>query len=531
MKINPRVKSWKYFVFGSISIIVLAIFLRVYNLLSIPIFVDEAIYVRWAQIMRVETTLRFLPLSDGKQPLFMWIMIPFLKIFNDPLIAGRLVSVCSGMASLIGIYFLTYELFKSKKTALIASFFYAISPFTVFFDRLSLVDSLLSSFGIWMFYFSIRSIKELRLDFALIAGFFLGFAWLTKSPAVFFLILLPFTFVFLKRENKSIFIDKNFWRFCFYILITATLGYLIFNILRLGPNFHLISLRNKDYLFSIKDVLQNPVIQFIRYGKNIIEWFVLLLPLPITLFSFWAFIKGFKKYSREYFFLSLWFFMPLLVQIEFGRVLTARYFLFILAPLFIVSAVYISNLLKLRPFHFLAILSVLIIPALVIDFLFLTNPQKALLPQEERAGYLEAWTSGYGISQVADFIKNKHLENPEEHIVVGTEGSFGTLPNGLQIYLEDLTNVTVLGTGDANINTFPTSLFVAKKAGDTVYLVVNKSRLLRPSKDFGLQLIKEYPKAIKKDGTFDSLQLFEVGKEAIDLYNLEHVPNNRSNPS
>jgi len=80
--------------------------LRLPNLTLQPVFADEAIYVRWAQVMRAEPTMRFLPLSDGKTPLFMWTMIPFLKIFNDPLFAGRFLSVISGFATLLGVYLL-----------------------------------------------------------------------------------------------------------------------------------------------------------------------------------------------------------------------------------------------------------------------------------------------------------------------------------------------------------------------------------------------------------------------------------------
>ena len=56
---------------------------RLYQLTLLPVFADEAIYIRWAQVMKAESTLRFLPLSDGKQPLFMWSVIPFFKLFSD----------------------------------------------------------------------------------------------------------------------------------------------------------------------------------------------------------------------------------------------------------------------------------------------------------------------------------------------------------------------------------------------------------------------------------------------------------------
>jgi len=147
--------EWKWYIFGGVTIFLAAIFLRVYNLTLLPVFVDEAIYIRWAQVMRAESTLRFLPLSDGKQPLFMWLVIPFLKVFSDPLLAGRLVSVTAGAATLVGIFLLAYVLFKSKKVAIMAALIYAVSPFSFFFDRMALADSLLSTFGVWTLLFAL----------------------------------------------------------------------------------------------------------------------------------------------------------------------------------------------------------------------------------------------------------------------------------------------------------------------------------------------------------------------------------------
>src|SRR3989339_1889482 len=117
-----------------LAIITLALFLffRFYRLGQVPVFVDEAIYIRWSQVMRAEPTLRFLPLQDGKQPLFMWTTIPFLKLTSDPLIAGRLLSVVAGLGSLIGVGVLAYVLFAEVYIALFSSFLYAIIPFTMF---------------------------------------------------------------------------------------------------------------------------------------------------------------------------------------------------------------------------------------------------------------------------------------------------------------------------------------------------------------------------------------------------------------
>ncbi|MBM3209681.1 hypothetical protein FJZ40_05350, partial [Candidatus Shapirobacteria bacterium] len=80
-------KEYKVVFFFAPLILALFFLFRLYDLTIIPVFADEAIYIRWAQVMRAEPTLRFLPLFDGKQPLFMWLVIPFLKLISDPLVA------------------------------------------------------------------------------------------------------------------------------------------------------------------------------------------------------------------------------------------------------------------------------------------------------------------------------------------------------------------------------------------------------------------------------------------------------------
>lgn len=149
------------------------------------------------------------------------------------------------------------------------------------------------------------------------------------------------------------------------------------------------------------------------------------------------------------------------------------------------------------------------IPALLFDFWLITNPQKADIPQKERSGYLEEWSSGYGIKEIASYLKTK---SKDKEILVGTEGRFGTLPDGLQVYLRATENITVVGMGQhAEIYTVPIPLKNAIKEGKEAYLIVNESRLLADAKaDSSLKLIASYPKAKSSNGNQDQLLFFEV---------------------
>src|SRR3989344_1799397 len=159
---------------------------RLINLKIIPIFTDEAIYTYWAQVALHDPANRFISLEDGKQPLFIWIAAIFQKFISDPLIATRIVSVFAGFGSLVGIYLLSKVLFNAK-VAKLSSFLYIVLPFTMLYDRMALFDSLLTMFGIWSIFFSIRLAKSAHLDTAILAGFSIGFAMITKSSGVFFL--------------------------------------------------------------------------------------------------------------------------------------------------------------------------------------------------------------------------------------------------------------------------------------------------------------------------------------------------------
>ena len=89
---------------------VLYFLIRLPNLLIIPIFTDEAIYTRWAQIAANDANWRFISLTDGKQPMFVWFAMIAIKFIDDPLIAARLVSVFTGFFTMLGLWFLSFEL-------------------------------------------------------------------------------------------------------------------------------------------------------------------------------------------------------------------------------------------------------------------------------------------------------------------------------------------------------------------------------------------------------------------------------------
>lgn len=491
---------------------------RLVNLTVLPIFADEAIYLRWAQVMRAEPGLRFLPLSDGKQPLYMWLVMILLRLPLPPLVVGRLVSISAGFGSWLGVMFITWLVVKEKKAALFAGWLYAILPYFVFYDRLALADSLLAMLGIWFAALVLLLVRKPTLGGAFLAGLVLGFGLLTKSPAFFFALLWPVAILpNLQRSGRSI---------CFGWLakliagavVMLVLAFGMYNLLRLGPEFQMIRLRNRDYVFSFQEVLTHPTDPLRPHLNDLADWLPNLLTVPVFL-AWWAgwvsWVKE-KRWGLLVYTLALSL-GPIMVQAAMAKVFTPRYLLFAIWPLLLPVAATLSKLAVGKRF-WLVVIGISILP-FAYNYRLVTQPDRAPLPRKMRSGYLEEWTAGQGIEEAAGYFRNR-LGQIQGNILVGTEGYFGTLPDGLLLSFDREPRVRIIGVGQP-VREVPADLINAM-VDNEVYLVVNESRFLVSgtweevdsqrafvTAKYRLESIGQYPKAAGPSGQ-DSLLVFRL---------------------
>ena len=94
-------------------------------------------------------------------------------------------------------------------------------------------------------------------------------------------------------------------------------------------------------------------------------------------------------------------------------------------------------------------------------------------------------------------------------VLVGSEGFFGTPFDALQLYLNNVSNVRVIGVG-VWIDSVHEKLQNAL-ADNQVFLIVNSSRFHNDDPEkIGLKLLSSYPKAVKPDGTREYTLFFQV---------------------
>src|SRR5438128_6268433 len=74
-------------------LLIFYLFTRLFHLTILPIFTDEAEYIYWAKLIATTNKQWFISLIGTQPPLFIWSMVPFLKILPSYLVAGRMASV------------------------------------------------------------------------------------------------------------------------------------------------------------------------------------------------------------------------------------------------------------------------------------------------------------------------------------------------------------------------------------------------------------------------------------------------------
>lgn len=416
---------------------------RTYNLTDLPIFTDEAIYLRWAQIASNDPQWRFISLTDGKQPLFIWFVVVAMRFIEDLLLAGRIVSVISGFASMVGLFFIGRELFRNRWIGITCALLYLIFPMALVYDRVALYDSLVGTISIWSLYFSILLVRKLQLDIALVLGMVIGAGVLNKSIGFFSIYLLPVTlFLFDWRKQNRI---KRFCKWIFFAAVAAFSAFAYYSLLRLSPFFYIVEEKNALFVYPFKEWIMHPFTFF--WGNLSVgqwNWLHTYMTWPILLLAAISFFIS-KEYTRQKLFLLAWFLIPFLSLALFGKVLYPRFVFFMILALLSLSAFSLQSIffaINKRKLLFAGIFFLSIFLAIRSDYAILTDFSRAPIPKSDLGQLINDWPAGGGVKEAVEFFK-KQAEN--QKIFISTQGTFGLMPYSIEIYLVSNPNVEIVG--------------------------------------------------------------------------------------
>ncbi len=496
-------KQWLWWILGAAAILVLYALTRLVNLTALPIFTDEAIYIRWSQIGMRDANWRFISLTDGKQPMFTWIMMVLLKVFEstDPLFAGRLTSVVAGAATLIGLWLVSHELFRDKRIAWLTGLLYVIVPFTAWYDRIALYDSLVSTFSVWGLYLAVLLARYVRLDTALMLGMVLGAGILNKSSGFLTLYFLPVTLLLFDWERKDRW--ARLVRWTGLVAIAAVLSQVCYSVLRLSPFFHIVGQKDNVFIFTVSEWLNQPFRFFAGNLRGMFDWLRHYLTIPLFIMAMVPWFTRWPK-VRERMLLYLWWLLPFAALANFAKILYPRFILFMAIPLLIIAAyavVHAWDRIR-RPMVRLALVAIVFLPSLYVTNVIVRAPKEAPIPLADRGQFIDDWPAGGGVKEVVAYLS---AEAAAQKVNVFTEGTFGLMPYAIEIYLVDNPNVKITGLWPLP-QVMPQEIVDAASASAT-YFVLNESQMLPPK--WSLTLIGEYEKAQRED--HKKLRFYRVG--------------------
>lgn len=482
-------KKYQKEIIAGFVLIGLYLITRLFNLLLVPLFTDEAIYLRWSQIAKNDASWRFISLTDGKQPLFVWLTMTMMKVISNPLLAGRLVSVGAGFLTIGGLFFLARELFKSKRIAFFSAFLYLFFPMALVYDKMALYDGLVGTFSIWSLYLAVVLVRSLRLDVALVLAMVIGGGLLTKTSSFFSLYLLPLTLILFDWQQKER--KKRLMRWGFLAILVLVQSYAYYSILRLSPFFHIINDKNSVFVYPIKEWLEHPWRFFWGNFLGLWDWLTNYMSWPMVLLIVLSFFSS-LKHLKEKVLLFVWFGCPFLALALFGKVLYPRFIFFMLLFLLPLAAFSLEKIWLMIKNKKIVILTYFVLSVLWLrtDYFLLTKPEIAPIPKSDLSQYLNGWPAGGGIKETIEYLNNQAIK---QQIYVASEGTFGSLPTwAVEIYLGENKNIDKRGIWPLPKD-FPEDLR-AKAVLMPTFFIFNQTQT--PPRNWPLKLISRYQKGI-----------------------------------
>lgn len=411
---------------------------RTINLTAIPIFNDEAIYLDWGWRETHVPGYLYYSLYDAKQPFLMWFFGISQSLFVDPLFAGRFISVLTGFASLLGIYFVSKKIF-GQSIALLASALYIIIPIFSFFDRQALMESAITAIGIWSYYFFTKLRETRKEKYAAFLGIIFGIGFFIKSTVLIFVLtmcVIQLYYWFTERTKRKIAFKE--------LSIVFFVFFLVDILLLIQPQFWSTLHTNNRYSLTVSELIHFPVSIWIRnITANLQIAFFYISPF-VFLSAIGGFFMLFKIKTKQVRFYAAWFIMGIVLQSLLSRFASQRYAVAFLPLLIPVAAFFIAEIIR-RMRAGVGVSPLLIAPAIFMTLLQIFYPVEyfrfgdryTTYPETQ---YMYGYTSGYGVIDAVNYLKS---EAKGEKIIVAVAENSGNPESAMNVYFNKFDNIPV----------------------------------------------------------------------------------------
>lgn len=207
-----------------LSILSIALFVRVYQLDSIPggLYPDEAMNgVDGLAAIESGNYKLFYPNNYGREGLFINLQALAVKHFGNTIPVLKFWSTIFGTLAVLGVYLLGKELFQRRAAGLITAFLLATSFWAINFSRIGFRAIMVTFLLSFAFYFFFKGLRTERLRTFFISGLIFGIGLHTyvayRLAPLILIAILPF--LILSYENFL----KRFWKHGLIFILGAFL--------------------------------------------------------------------------------------------------------------------------------------------------------------------------------------------------------------------------------------------------------------------------------------------------------------------
>jgi len=449
---------------------------RLYKLTYLPIFLDEALYLRWTLAIKHNWANWLLPLfEDGQPPLFFWLAALLDRITHNSLITLRLLSAIFGVGTLLLTAGFVRVLFQSKSITWLTQILIIFSPFVLLYDRLGMRDSAITACGALMLYGLAQRLFNKKPGSAYLITLALILGLMIKSTSWFYplIALLSYLFFHPKLTRHDFLAAWLASLPVWFFLITKTANQLV--------------TKNQIFLISSQQL-------FNRAWPNLLQtsaWYYQYLTWPVLVVIFAGVVISYQRHRRAFQLLSIFMITIIGFEVLFAEIYFPRYFLMTTIVLLSWGALGTHFIIQrfpriFKPLILAAILSLSIYSSIQV----INNIQQANLPEIERWQYVTGWPSGYGLDELIDYLKR----NPPDVLITEIDD---LVRSGLPYLWPDQSiNIYSLDRTNWLSNSSYQQVYQSFNKGEIVYLTLNILEDL-PGQFQG-QLIEQFPRPENK---------------------------------
>jgi len=415
----PEAPSWREgrSPFGVIGLFLAFYFVtRAFSLNALPIFLDEAVHLQWAERLFNEGRI-LRPVGSGR--LLAVAAYGLALPFEDRLWAARLIASMAGAATLVFTMLLSRRLFGAR-ASVVAGALYLLSPFALVYDRLALSDGFLSTcitglmLAVWTLAHRPDDARPRRM-----AGVLIALAVVSKVSALLFLLTVPFGILALAPDRRRAFRSAAMACAMGLVLASPMLWFFV---------------RNSGEISSQHVV--DPTVS----GSTIVATLLDMREWALSYFTVPALLAAVASLALLRDGRALWLAgsvaLPFVLFALFSQPWSARYVLSTLPPLLILISGGIDRLASrvkpsLRGAAAIGLTFLALLWSLSFDRDLVFDPERAPFPGDDRRQLVTGWPSGYGVRELAVRLEREAQEG-ELTAYVDTGGT-RTLPTSLGI--------------------------------------------------------------------------------------------------